>query len=65
MGERQMWLEIVGSNLSALLAGILTVCVPFLGGCTTEQIRDLDNWVANSANRCEALRALAKIECPI
>ena len=50
-----MWLETVGSNLSALLAGILTVCLPFLGGCTTEQIRDLDNWVANSSSRCEAL----------
>lgn len=45
----------VGSNQSTLLAGILTVCLSFQGGCTTEQVRDLDNWVANSSNRCEAL----------
>lgn len=50
-----MRLESVGNNQSVLPAGILTVCLPFLGGCTTEQMRDLDNWVADSASRCEAL----------
>ena len=55
MGARRMRLESVGNNLSALPAGILTVCLSFLGGCTTEGTRDLDNWVADSANGCEAL----------
>ena len=50
-----MWLKTVGNNPSTLPAGILTVCLSFLGGCTTEQIRDVDNWVADSSNRCEAL----------
>ena len=45
----------VGSNQSTLLAGILAVCLPHLGGCATEQIRDLDHWVAGLANHCEAL----------
>ncbi len=47
--------ETVGNNPSALPAGILTVCLSLLGGCTTKQVPDLDNWVADSANRCEAL----------
>ena len=55
MGERRMRLVSVGNKLSALPAGILTGCLWFLGGCATEQIRDLDNWVADSANRCEML----------
>ncbi len=45
----------MGSNQSTLLAGILTVCLPHLGGWATEQIQDLDHWVAGRANRCEAL----------
>ena len=55
IGARQMRLKTVGSNQSALPAGILTVCLSFLGGCMTEQVRDLDIWVADSSNRCEAL----------
>ena len=45
----------VGSNQSALLVGILAVCLPHLGGCATEQIRDLDHWVAGRSDHCEAL----------
>ncbi|MDE0037396.1 MAG: hypothetical protein OXU77_07520 [Gammaproteobacteria bacterium] len=45
----------MGSNQSTLLAGILAVCLPHLGGCATEQIRDLDHWVAGRSNHCEAL----------
>ena len=55
MGGRRRGLETVGSNQSALPAGILTVCLLFLGGCATGQIGDLDNWVADSSSRCEAL----------
>ncbi|MDE0053254.1 MAG: hypothetical protein OXT64_03230 [Gammaproteobacteria bacterium] len=50
-----MRLKTVGSNQSTLPAGILTVCLSFVGGCTTEQARDVDNWVTDSSNRCEAL----------
>lgn len=50
-----MGLETVGSNQSALAAGILTVCLSFLGGCATGQIRDLDSWVVDSSSRCEVL----------
>ena len=45
----------VGSNQSTLLAGILTVCLGHLGGCATEHIRDLDQWVAGRSDHCEAL----------
>ena len=45
----------VGRNQSTLLAGILTVCLAHLGGCATEQIRDLDHWVVGRSNQCEAL----------
>ena len=45
----------VGSNPSTLLAGVLAVCLAHLYGCATEQIRDLDHWVAGRSNHCEAL----------
>ena len=50
-----MRLEIVGSNPSALIAATLTFCLSFLGGCTTGQAGNLDNWAADSSDRCEAL----------
>ncbi|MYF30203.1 MAG: hypothetical protein F4169_15350 [Gammaproteobacteria bacterium] len=45
----------MGNNQSTLLAGILTVCLPHLVGCATEQIRDLDHWVAGRSSDCRAL----------
>ena len=55
IGAGRMHSSAVGSNQSTLLAGILAVCLPHLGGCATEQIRDLDQWVAGRSNHCEAL----------
>ena len=45
----------VGSKQSTLFAGILTASLAHLGGCATEQIRDLDHWVAGRSNHCDAL----------